>query len=683
MKKLSKVILSSLLIAFLLTAVVAFNFTTKAAEAEQAALTVKGAQVRTEGEAGIRFVGSYQGEEKVKAYGFVFAWGEATASEIEINKQVNGKDTLNGAVAELDDNNQYYIILVDVPEADYTQKVTARAFVVLEDGTVIYSEDAQTRSLAQVYLAAANDGTTTETVTSVINYVSENYKKAYVVDNRFYVNNAAYEYEPTLLANQFIKDWNKVTGESITSMTGFTKKFYNTTFKATQTLEKSLVVDSTLYTFFNKNNQEMLNKWGWVLDYVYTVAKAKNLVASSYIEKQKNILATSEDQLSDTLSDVYAFGHLLPFFESFFTKTSVTAFAKATIFTNPDNYLNLNETINSLTLKVYANLSNMELVKVEETIKLPAEIIPSNGYEWTGWYGNKQTYEAESNYTVTSEDVVFIPSYKAIEYKITYMDGDKELTGLTPVTYTIEDATITLPTYDKDDYVFTGWYDNDALTGTAVTEIKSGSTGNVVLYANTIKSTNVAVSVSFDTAGGQFKSTDLFVDSVKTININTYSNTGGASKIYFCDSSVTKNNSLRWQYKILLKYNELINAYEVIAIDAATKRADSVVTGWTHALASASINISTYVSVGQYIVINKDLTVGMSSFDVEVFNEKDFIQSNCSLVFEQMLVTPVKEGYLFKGWLCSLDNKVYTEYPGYTTNPGDITYTAQWEAVSE
>ena len=43
------------------------------------------------------------------------------------------------------------------------------------------------------------------------------------------------------------------------------------------------------------------------------------------------------------------------------------------------------------------------------------------------------------------------------------------------------------------------------------------------------------------------------------------------------------------------------------------------------------------------------------------------------------LLTPKKSGYVFQGWVSSLDGKVYTTYPGYTA-ANTIVYTAKWVA---
>jgi len=56
-----------------------------------------------------------------------------------------------------------------------------------------------------------------------------------------------------------------------------------------------------------------------------------------------------------------------------------------------------------------------------------------------------------------------------------------------PASYTIESAAITLPVPTKSGYIFGGWYDNSGLTGTAVTVIPHGSTGNRTFRAKWIE----------------------------------------------------------------------------------------------------------------------------------------------------------------------------------------------------
>ena len=52
-----------------------------------------------------------------------------------------------------------------------------------------------------------------------------------------------------------------------------------------------------------------------------------------------------------------------------------------------------------------------------------------------------------------------------------------------PASYTIADSAITLGEPTKTGNTFDGWYSNAEFTGTKVTSIPEGSTGNVTLYA--------------------------------------------------------------------------------------------------------------------------------------------------------------------------------------------------------
>jgi len=54
---------------------------------------------------------------------------------------------------------------------------------------------------------------------------------------------------------------------------------------------------------------------------------------------------------------------------------------------------------------------------------------------------------------------------------------------MTPTSYTIESANITLPIPTRTGYNFGGWFDNSGFAGTAITTIPQGSTGNREFWA--------------------------------------------------------------------------------------------------------------------------------------------------------------------------------------------------------
>lgn len=80
----------------------------------------------------------------------------------------------------------------------------------------------------------------------------------------------------------------------------------------------------------------------------------------------------------------------------------------------------------------------------------------------------------------------FAAKWALDEYVITYMDGENEITGLMPASYTIESDLITLPDApEKIGYTFDGWCDDVELTQNCALNrtIPTGSNGDKTFYA--------------------------------------------------------------------------------------------------------------------------------------------------------------------------------------------------------
>jgi uncharacterized repeat protein (TIGR02543 family) len=117
---------------------------------------------------------------------------------------------------------------------------------------------------------------------------------------------------------------------------------------------------------------------------------------------------------------------------------------------------------------------------------------------WTTWDGTSEitatngyyiaVAETESDFTCEKVGKVQVSS--RIQSNITYMDGDTEITGLTPTTY-LEGIGATLPdSVTKEGYTFNGWYANAELTGDVVESIGTGATGNKTFYAKFTEATD-------------------------------------------------------------------------------------------------------------------------------------------------------------------------------------------------
>ena len=145
-------------------------------------IKVIGAQIRTKGNAGIRFVGSIGGydDSNVKKYGFVLAFGVAYANEkFVIDGTVNNKIVANAEVNSVNDNGYFYVNLYDIPQSQYGQLVSVRSYVK-EGESIIYSSTVVIRSLAQVAFKTIEDGQSNEYLESISQVIDTLYKEVEV-----------------------------------------------------------------------------------------------------------------------------------------------------------------------------------------------------------------------------------------------------------------------------------------------------------------------------------------------------------------------------------------------------------------------------------------------------------------------------------------------------------------------
>ena len=129
--------------------------------------------------------------------------------------------------------------------------------------------------------------------------------------------------------------------------------------------------------------------------------------------------------------------------------------------------------------------NNPKLILPEDdsfTLENPTK---GNAYTFAGWYLDSEFHQRIIT-IVPSEmtsDFDLYAKWTALQYSIIYYDGTDVISSLTPKTYTIEDS-ITLPTYNKFNHTFGGWYTDSSLTN-SISKINVGTTGTIKLYAKT------------------------------------------------------------------------------------------------------------------------------------------------------------------------------------------------------
>lgn len=171
-----------------------------------------------------------------------------------------------------------------------------------------------------------------------------------------------------------------------------------------------------------------------------------------------------------------------------------------------------------------------------------------NGYNFAGWAtsasGNKVYNDGQKvkNLTETDGDIVNLYAvWNLITYTITYhLNGCNNDHG-NPATYTVLTQGITLkdPTRDGD-YVFDGWHDNPNFSGSKITYIAPGTTGNLNLYASWKNYGRFNVEY---VSGSTFKITRTGgYDSTQTVHYRTQNGSAiGGTHFTHVDSFVTFN----------------------------------------------------------------------------------------------------------------------------------------------
>ncbi len=122
--------------------------------------TINGAQIRTTGAQGLRFISSIDKTsldfERVVEYGTVLIpTADITdISELQIGAILNGhavaKVKANYMYNETDDTITFTAVLTNVAEKNYAREYTARAYAIMDDGSIVYADTGASRSIYAV-----------------------------------------------------------------------------------------------------------------------------------------------------------------------------------------------------------------------------------------------------------------------------------------------------------------------------------------------------------------------------------------------------------------------------------------------------------------------------------------------------------------------------------------------------
>lgn len=120
-------------------------------------------------------------------------------------------------------------------------------------------------------------------------------------------------------------------------------------------------------------------------------------------------------------------------------------------------------------------------VEYGKTVNIPS---PNKaGYEFTGWLCGLESFDPTKVYTF-EKDIIIVPTFnKTIKYTIMYNLNGGTNSINNPSNYTVEDElNFENPTWEDETFTFDGWY-TDPEFKESISSIKSGTVGNLILYA--------------------------------------------------------------------------------------------------------------------------------------------------------------------------------------------------------
>lgn len=358
------------------------------------------------------------------------------------------------------------------------------------------------------------------------------------------------------------------------------------------------------------------------------------------------------------------------------------------------------------------SISPNGVVSVDEGEDKAFSITPNIGYEINqvlvdGINNNDAVSEAshifENVMAAHSIEVIFSP----INYNIIY-NNVNGATNNSPISYNIETPTIILSTLNRDGYRFDGWYNNPEFTGSPITEIQIGSTGNKEFWAKWTIITYTITYYNVNSATNDNPAT--YTIESETIELNPLTKpgfifNGWYDNVDFTGSSITEiisgsiGNKEFWAKWTAISYsitynnlngatNTNPNSYTIITntftLNAAIK-AGYTFDGWYDNPDFTGSPITQIIlgSMG-----DKEFWAkwSITTFSILYNNANGATNTNptaYTIESETIELIPLtKEGYIFEGWY---DNELFS---GFSTTEiisgsvGNKEFWAKWSTIS-
>lgn len=226
------------------------------------------------------------------------------------------------------------------------------------------------------------------------------------------------------------------------------------------------------------------------------------------------------------------------------------------------------------------------------------------GYTFTGW---------SRSFTNVTADISVTAQYKANPYTITYvLNGGTLNTTINSYTST---QSVTLPIPTRTGYKFDGWYTNSSFTGSSVSYISSGSTGNKTFYAKwSVKQPQTPVIAPVSGAAYKTLASGYLVDEGTKIEIKCAAGDEDVTIYYTTDGKDADKTSTKYTAPFTVTNGTKISAI-AYRNDLASSRVSKTIAVADNSLVLSSTSID--VNNGEEKIIGiKKVPYGKYNSDV-------------------------------------------------------------------
>lgn len=340
-----------------------------------------------------------------------------------------------------------------------------------------------------------------------------------------------------------------------------------------------------------------------------------------------------------------------------------------------------------------SNLNSYNLETPTFTLEEPTKL----GYSFLGWYTSDE-YDQIADTTIEVGSVgnlSFYAKWELTGYSIEYVLYGGTNNANNPIAYTMEDSVVfQAPT--RDDYTFGGWFTNSDFA-TEITDIRTGTTGNVTIYAKWYW----IATVTFNSNGGsaveakkQAYGTTLTAPTAPTrdyyIFIGWFSNLEDEDPYVFGTMpDVDFTLIAKWRpvvYTINYYLNGGVNGNnpntytveDAVILENASKTGHDFV-AWFRDAGFTSEPVDK-ITVGTHGTIDLYANYSINEYTISFNSNGGSAVTSITQDYDTFVdepANPAKTGYGFVGWYLGNNKYTFNRMPAE-----DITLTARWETIA-